>query len=201
MAIAKHRTKVDLVEREILRKIERGELTPGTVLQQRDLARQLDVSPTPVREAFRRLEMAGILHSNAHGVEVAERVTADDETTRRVLAVLEGLGVELILERATPDDLAVLRARNERYRTGSIEECHEAHWQLHLGMFEIARSTVLTNHLRLLWSLVDTASSARRSREESAAHHTAILDALASHDAELAKRLMREHHSHKPALD
>jgi len=201
MAVTKSGNKVDLVEREVLRMIECGELTPGEVLQQRDLARQLDVSPTPVREAFRRLEMAGVLHSNARGVQVANRIGSDDEVTSRVLAVLEGLGVDLILERVTPDDLAALRVLNERYRTGSTEQSHEAHWLLHLGLFEIAQSTVLTNHLRLLWSLVDAGTPTRRTREESAAHHAAILDAIASSDADLAKRLMREHHSHSPTLD
>ncbi len=192
--------KVDLVEREILRMIDCGELASGAVLQQRDLARRLDVSPTPVREAFRRLEMAGILHSNDHGVQVAERIAADDEATGRVLTVLEDLGVELIMERVTPADIADLRAVNERYRTGSADDSHEAHWQLHLGMFEIAGSMVLTNHLRLLWSLIDSGHPTRRTREESAAHHAAILDAIAAGDTAAARRLMREHHSSRPAL-
>jgi DNA-binding GntR family transcriptional regulator len=58
--------KIDMVERELLRMIDSGELRPGEALQQRDIAKRLDVSPTPVREAFRRLEMAGILVTTSH---------------------------------------------------------------------------------------------------------------------------------------
>ncbi len=190
--------KVDWVEREILRLVNEGELPPGTVIQQRDLAKQLDVSPTPVREAFRRLEMAGVLQPNARGgVRVAEAISSADEAMQRVRVALEHLGVDLLMQRVTPENLVALRALNRRYIDGPLEEVAAVHWQLHLDLFDIAQTPILKNHLRVLWSLLET-QGGRRSRAESGAHHAAILDAIEAGDSELVKALMDEHHSRKP---
>src|SRR2546429_1091 len=54
-----HATKADVVAEWIRARILSGDLVPGTALQQEELARQLDVSSTPVREAFLTLEAEG----------------------------------------------------------------------------------------------------------------------------------------------
>ena len=202
MTRATTRHKVDQVEREILRMIDVGELPPGTVIQQRDLATQLAVSPTPVREAFRRLEMAGVLQANANGgVRVADNIATSDDAARQVRAALEHLGVDLLMQRVTRQDIATLRSLNEQYREGAVETADDAHWHLHLSLFQIAQTPILTNHLRVLWSLLEAQSSRRRSRAAAADHHAQIIDAIDTGDADLVKRLLDEHHSYKPPRD
>ena len=49
-------SKSDMVTDVVRDLITDGQLSPGTPLRQRDLAKQFDVSYTPVREALRRLE-------------------------------------------------------------------------------------------------------------------------------------------------
>lgn len=197
-----NRLKVDFVEQEVLRLIETGELRPGASLQQRDLASRLEVSPTPVREAFRRLEMAGILVANSHsGFRVADPFDPSDEASTVVRRALEHVGMELAAKAATESDVAELRALNASYATSPVDEARDWHWRLHLRIVELARSPLLSTHLRLLWSLLDTGKVARRSRSESADHHSQIIDAIASRDVAAAQRLMDEHHSQRAVYD
>lgn len=192
--------KIDLVERELLRMIDSGELRPGEALQQRDIAKRLDVSPTPVREAFRRLEMAGILVTTSHsGVRVADPFDPLDEASRQVRSALEQVGLELAIKTVTSEDIARLRGLNEAYRSAPSAEAVDLHWKLHLGIIELARSRVLTTHLRMMWNLLNLSNAPPRSRADSAAHHEEIIAAIAARDADGAKRLMDEHHNHRVA--
>ena len=54
-------TRSEQAYRSLRATIVRGELPSGTVLHDAELARQLGVSRTPIREALRRLEAAGFI--------------------------------------------------------------------------------------------------------------------------------------------
>ena len=54
-------SKGDVVTEALREMIAHGELAPGTMLRQRQLAQHFQVSPTPVREALRRLESEGLV--------------------------------------------------------------------------------------------------------------------------------------------
>jgi DNA-binding GntR family transcriptional regulator len=188
--------KTDLVERELLRMIDSGELRPGEVLQQRDIARRLEVSPTPVREAFRRLEAAGLIVSNSHsGARVAEPTVPTDPDALRVRAALEHVGIEMALQHATPEYVAELRRLNEAYAAAAVPEARELHRRLHFTIFEIAGSQILMTQIKLLWGMLEVGSLPRREQVDSAAHHGALIDAIAARDVELAKRLIDAHHN------
>ncbi len=58
---ASHRTKADVVYEAIHDSIVAGDLRPGEHLGQEEVAARWDVSQTPVREAFRRLESEGFI--------------------------------------------------------------------------------------------------------------------------------------------
>ena len=61
-----HETKAGAVLDWIRRGIVMGRLQPGTALQQEEIARQLNVSSTPVREALATLEAAGYVKRRPH---------------------------------------------------------------------------------------------------------------------------------------
>ena len=85
-------------------------LQPGTLLVETELARQLGISKTPVRDALQELEREGlvtrILFKGTYVTEVSAR---DAEEIFQLRAVLEGLAARLATPRLTPEDLA--RAR------------------------------------------------------------------------------------------
>jgi len=59
--IERPKSLTELVAQEIRDRIVSGELKPGQALSELKMSRELDVSRTPVREAFNRLEMEGLI--------------------------------------------------------------------------------------------------------------------------------------------
>src|SRR3989441_9468111 len=92
-----------------------GELQPGQRVRDVDLAAQLGVSRTPVREALQRLEDEGLVETLPGAL--TRVVPLDTQAAREafpVVAVLHGLATRLAVEQLTERDLASLRQENER---------------------------------------------------------------------------------------
>lgn len=97
---------------QILRqRIVSGVYGPGYRLIIDELARELQMSQTPLREAVRRLEAEGLVeyvrNAGARVVTIDERQYLDVLST---LAVLEGYATALAAPCMTPRDVAILRA-------------------------------------------------------------------------------------------
>jgi GntR family transcriptional regulator of vanillate catabolism len=92
---------VDDVVRVLREKIVSGELPAGTQLLQIDLAAQLGVSRTPLREAFRILENEGLLRTsnNNRTVEVVTITAAELREMYQIREVIDGLAVRLASQR------------------------------------------------------------------------------------------------------
>ena len=92
---------VDDVVRVLREKIIRGELPAGTQLLQIDLANQLGVSRTPLREAFRILENDGYLRTsnNNRTVEVVTFTAAEMRDMYEIREVVDGLAARLAAAR------------------------------------------------------------------------------------------------------
>ena len=56
-----HRPLREIVYEELKRQILVGEIAPGTRMMEVDLAEEMGVSRTPVREAIRKLEKEGLV--------------------------------------------------------------------------------------------------------------------------------------------
>ena len=105
---------------EVLRDaIRGGVLKPGEWLKENDLADELLVSRTPVREAIRKLEQEGyVVTVPRRGAYVASVSIRDINEIFEIRAALEVLACELAAERITEDiefhELLYQAARNER---------------------------------------------------------------------------------------
>ena len=95
----------DIVSNTLREGILTGELKPGERLMEIHLAKKLDVSRTPIREAIRMLELEGLVTMVPRkGAEVA-RISEDD--IRDVLEVrkaLDSLAAKLACERITEEE-------------------------------------------------------------------------------------------------
>ncbi|MDP3909135.1 MAG: GntR family transcriptional regulator [Gemmatimonadales bacterium] len=88
-----------------------GTLAPGQRLRQEEISRQLGLSWTPVREAFRLLEAEGWLTIERHrGAVVAELSLTDFEEIYLLRIVNEPLAARLSAERMDDATLAVMEA-------------------------------------------------------------------------------------------
>lgn len=189
-----YRSKTDLVASAIKEMIHSGELEPGSVLRQRDIAELLGVSPTPVREALRRLEGEGFLISQPHTSTVVVR--SEDSAlfeNAQIRAALESLGTELAAEKATEQDIKDLEEINAEFGAASGETAVDLNRQFHFRIYEIAASPVLAAQLRLLWQMLDGGPRVNRSLRESEGQHREIIDAIGAHDANRAGELVRRH--------
>src|SRR3954466_7978307 len=109
-------TKADEIGAALERAILFGELPPGTMLRQEQLAEQYGVSRTTTRAALRRLDALGLVVFRPNrGVLV--RSPSRDELRQSIVAraALEGAAAELAATRISPQPLEQLGRADERY--------------------------------------------------------------------------------------
>lgn len=202
-----YRSKTDLVADEIRLRIRSGEIQPGAVLRQRELAEQFGVSPTPVREALSRLEAQGFVTSEPHrGATVVRREAERVRENYVIRATLEALAAEMAAGRISAETIDALRETNRRLlATGTAAASggskgatgppglSELNHRFHMLIYDAAGSPLLRSMIDQLWHALDPGPAANRSIVESAAQHDAIVEALARGDAETASGLVRDH--------
>ncbi|MDO5724535.1 MAG: GntR family transcriptional regulator [Flaviflexus sp.] len=110
-------SKSELVYRELRQRIISGRYTTGYRLVLDQIAREVGVSPVPVREAIRRLEAEGLVTFTRNvGAEVTSIDVDDYANTMFVLAYLEGAATALSAEKLTKEQLAEATDTNEQMR-------------------------------------------------------------------------------------
>src|SRR6266571_7047058 len=86
-----------------------GALRPGERIKERDVAAQMGISTTPVKEALRRLEQDGLVVSQPRrGAIVGPLVTTRPEEILAIRAHLEGLAARLAAEKMSGEDKRAL---------------------------------------------------------------------------------------------
>lgn len=104
----------DAVHQILREAITSGTLAPGDRLREVAIARQLSVSPTPVREALRRLEREGLVESTSHrGAAVAAVTSSIMANLYELHETLEAAAVRLAVLRG-PHNLDHIRALLDR---------------------------------------------------------------------------------------
>src|SRR5690606_24404151 len=102
-------SRADYVFTNLRSDILTGALAPGTPLLQSEIADSLGVSVTPVREALRRLESAGLVTYELHvGATVTQLGDEALEELYLLRARIEGLAARLAATRWKDDQLEVL---------------------------------------------------------------------------------------------
>ena len=120
----------DEVYREVLDRIHRGDLTPGTRIRDSTLALALGVSRTPIREALIRLAQDGALDADmGKGFRVPPLDAGEIGETGQVLGALESLALQLTpafpaeqLERLADIDRRLEHTRGDASRCVDLED-------------------------------------------------------------------------------
>lgn len=190
-----YRSKTDLVADAIRDMVRNRELAPGTALRQREIAEKLGVSPTPVREALRRLEAEGYVASEPHQAPVV--VWPDKPEiyeTAVIRGTLEGLGAELAAKKIAPSDIEELNALNARL-VASVDDSEklEIDREFHLRVCEVTGSQILVGQLKLLWRRLESGGLESMSTEHWFSEHERIIRALSDGDCSEARDITNHH--------
>jgi DNA-binding GntR family transcriptional regulator len=190
-----YRSKTDLVAEAIKTMIHSGELESGDELHQRKVADRLGVSPTPVREALRRLEAEGFVSSEPHRPAVV--VTLDNHElygNALILGALEGLGAELAAKKVSVADIEALVDLNERLAAADdYAERISLDREFHLRICDITGLPHLVSQLNLLWRLVGDGRGVEIPIEDWVTQHRLIIEALAAGDCSEARDATNSH--------
>jgi DNA-binding GntR family transcriptional regulator len=141
---------------ELQEAILSGQLEPGAPLRLEDLARRLDMSISPVREAVRQLESLGLaVHVPHRGARVSEIAVEDLHDTYEVRLALETLAVRRAAERFTVEDSQRARAHLDDYvaadERGDAREARAAHTAFHFALYAASGSDWLVRLIRPAW--------------------------------------------------
>lgn len=188
--------------------IIRGDLEPGSRLQEAVLARQLGISRGPLREAIRRLEGRGLLVRVPHiGVKVANPSIEEIIDLYMMREVLEGLACRLAAERLSDAELKQLRSvlfdhsahDDVKSGTGYYQSPgdQDFHFRIIKGSRQARLIETLLGDLYQQLRIFRYRSSVNPGRAKAAYdEHVGILEALEKRDGERAEKLMREHQQH-----
>ncbi len=178
-----------------------GRLAPGERLKEEELARELGISRTPVREALLILQAEGLVDAMPNRGAVVRAHSADDlEDMYELRALLEGFAARRAAQRLTPEALIALEESCERFEAlvgGDIRELVAENAVFHHIVLETAESSRLAGMVRSVVELpLVYRSYIWYSPEQvriSGHYHRQITAALRRRDAERAELIMKEH--------
>lgn len=185
-----------------------GRYPPGERLGEIEVAAEIGMSRTPVREALRRLDSEGLVEVLPNrGARVRTWTVDDLEQTYELRAVLEGLGARRAATRITADQLAELdRLAGEMVRcdpslghrpAGDFDDLAALNGRFHAVIVTASGSSRLAATLAGLVQLPLVMKTYRRytpsALARSHAHHRELVDALTAGDGVWAESVMRSH--------
>lgn len=194
------RTAHQLVRDTLRQAILTGQISGGERLVQAELAQQMRVSTTPVREALRDLAAEGLIRLDAHrGAIVHSPSQSELEEIYRLRQLLEPEIMERAIAHITDEQLEeatriLQRADQEEDPTTWIDLNRQFH-----RLF--TRATHSTRLAAIVESLQDSATlyilvaltRGTRSTDEANAQHWQLLEAVRARDVQAARKVMLAH--------
>lgn len=188
------------VYEQLQRAIITGELEPGRRVRDQELADQLGVSRTPVREALQRLEDEGLIETRRGSLT---RIMPLDTQAARdafpVVASLHALATRIAMPRLTAADTDALRQSNgelaDALLAGDVMRAIAADDRFHLRYVDCSGNTEIAPTLERLMPKIrrlEVAQFASIAGRRSVEQHEAIIAASEQRDATLAAKLVEQ---------
>jgi DNA-binding GntR family transcriptional regulator len=179
-----------------------GQLAPGERIVEADIARQMVISRSPVREAVRKLEREGLVEYVPRRGTVVLGLSAEDVADAYQLrAHLEAFGARLAATRAGEEQLAQLAEMIERMHAcaiaGDLPGLVAADVEFHRRLCQASGSRRLVQAWDSLnperWTLLSGLKATEFSLVQIADRHWPMLAALKSRNPETAESVIRRH--------
>ncbi|CAM3948454.1 GntR family transcriptional regulator [Bordetella muralis] len=179
-----------------------GELAAGARLNERELCDRLQVSRTPLREAFRLLSAEGLVriqpNRGAHVVALSEK---DIRESFEVMGALEALSGELACQHITEQEIAEIRAL-----TFEMQACHarqnlSSYYHVNRAIHDRINAAGQNHLLSQVYQNINLRLQNLRFRsnlnhekwDRAMREHLEMVDALASRDGPRLAQIMRDH--------
>jgi DNA-binding GntR family transcriptional regulator len=192
----------EVVSEALREAITSGILKPGERLMEIQMAEELGVSRTPVREAIRRLELEGFLVMvPRRGTYVSDLSIKDINEVFEIRTALDVLAAGLAAERITEEELEqmerLLVAIGEYIDSGQADRIVDADSEFHDVLYRASRNDRLVgivSNLREQITRFRSISMAYPGRlKNTLEEHRRLVEAIAQRDPELAQQYAREH--------
>jgi DNA-binding GntR family transcriptional regulator len=149
-----------MVVEKVRQAITQGRLTPGQKLVYSDLAKEINVSVTPVREAMKTLEALGLVTIRPYRTAYVSYLTADEiQQIYALRKLLEGLATRLAAECTSQEELSRLRrvletksreinvltsSNDDTVRSNTIVSLQRLHDEFHMSLYAASGDKYLT---------------------------------------------------------
>ena len=192
----------DVVFENLRKAILEGKLKSGQRLMEVQLAEQLGVSRTPIREAIRKLELEGlVVMLPRKGAYVANISVKDLRDVLEIRASLEGLGACLAAERRSDEDIKILEKIEVEFeqavKTEDVDLLLKKDVEFHEYIFKAANNKKLEKMINSLWEQVQRFRTTYVSDSNSSIslidEHQNILNSIKEGNVVNAKKYAIEH--------
>jgi DNA-binding GntR family transcriptional regulator len=171
-------------------------------LDERQLASDLGISRTPVREAMAQLEREGFVRAvPRRGIYVVRKSKQEVIEMITAWAALESMAARLITQNASTEEIAPLRKLFATFEIGEarahLDEYSEANIEFHQTIIRMSKNHVLTDLAENLFThmrMIRRKTIGEQDRvERSIRDHINIIEALEARDTDRAEDLVRNH--------
>ncbi|MBY8857478.1 GntR family transcriptional regulator [Nocardia sp. CA2R105] len=192
-------TTVDALYRTLRERIITGVYAPGWRMSQEQLANELEVSRTPLREALQRLEADGLVVAHANrGMHVAPLVNSETEQSYALRLLLEPPTVAAIVELLGDDDIEQMRNHLEQMRTHRshsrrFQEAHQLFHDVALTRYPSNFAELTSSLHTMIYRHQSVYLSHARTPDDFIDSDQFFLDAIGNRNAASARRIMEFH--------
>jgi len=197
-------TVSDSVYLRIKNAIINGDLKAGEHLVQEEITKNLGVSRTPVRDAFRRLEAEGLIENRPYyGATVFWPTKEQVQEIYEIRILIEQYCASRASQNASAEDIEKIKEINEKMKEvpPSTKEYMQLDFQFHEKIGEASGCTSST--LEILEGLLNKSSSFKSiyyslvgGTSTTITMHERIVEALFNKDAEGVKKAIADHLNH-----
>ena len=193
---------VEQVRDALLNEIASGQLKPGERIIQEQIAQALGVSRQPVQQALLLLRNQGVLRdAGGRGLIVSPLDPDHVQHIYQIRSAIEGLACRLAAEnhseQARKQGAALIETGRKAVASGSVPKMIAADIRFHEFIYALAGNPLiapsLDTHLTYTQRAMGEVLVQDQSPRDIWDQHAAILDAIASGNAETAEKLAREH--------
>ena len=193
---------VDQVYAAIRDRITEGSLERGARIHQEELAEDLGVSRTPVREALRRLAAEGLVEMRTNrGARVADVAPRDMQAAYEARLVIEPGAARLAASVRLPAPLGQMRSALSAQRRAipNVRRSFDANRDFHIALVQASGNPFLLQFVQRLWVarigevIYERQSETAERMRLDADEHEQILGAIEEGNGRRAESLTRRH--------